>query len=80
MTNRTAPGPGPSEDNATKRVRRAEPITERTTRAGRVGYTFQIDAGVRLDGSRDRRRYTYPTLAEARRELRRISTEAAAGR
>lgn len=65
--------------SVTKRTRRAEPITKRTTRAGRVGYTFQIDAGVRLDGSRDRRRYTYPTLAEARRELRRISTEAAAG-
>jgi integrase len=69
----------PADATAVKRVRRAEPITKRTTRAGRVSYTFQIDAGWRLDGSRDRRRYTYPTLAEARRELRRISTEVAAG-
>jgi hypothetical protein len=79
MSNQTASDSKPADGKGTKRTRRAEPITKRTTRAGRVGYTFQIDAGVRLDGSRDRRRYTYPTLAEARRELRRISTEVAAG-
>jgi integrase len=79
MSNRTASGPEPAEGERTKRTRRAEPITKRTTRADRVGYTFEIDAGIRPDGSRDRRRYTYPTLAEARRELRRISTGVVAG-
>jgi integrase len=79
MSNRTASHPEPAEGETTKRTRRAEPITKRTTRAGRVSYTFQIDAGIRPDGSRERRRYTYPTLVEARRELRRISTEVVAG-
>lgn len=37
------------------------------------------DAGTKPDGSRDRRRYTYTTLAEAKREYARIMTEAAAG-
>ena len=66
-------------DTQPKRTRRAEPISKRTARNGRVSYTFQIDVGTRPDGSRDRRRYSYPTLAEARKEFRRISTEAAAG-
>lgn len=79
MNTRTAPDPGLADSEKTKRTRRAEPITKRTTRAERVNYTFQIDAGIRPDGTRDRRRYTYRTLAEARRELRRISTAAVAG-
>ncbi|MCP9276585.1 MULTISPECIES: site-specific integrase [Mycolicibacterium] len=62
-----------------RRTRRAEPISRKVARNGRVAYTFQTDVGTRPDGSRDRQRFTYPTLAEARREYRRISTEAAAG-
>ncbi|WP_255506128.1 hypothetical protein [Mycolicibacterium sp. 018/SC-01/001] len=62
-----------------KRTRRAEPITRKVARSGKVTYTFQTDVGTRPDGSRDRQRFTYPTLAEARREYRRITTEAAAG-
>jgi hypothetical protein len=62
-----------------KRTRRALPITKRAARNGKVSYTFQIDAGTKPDGSRDRRRYTYRTLAEAKREYARIMTEAAAG-
>jgi hypothetical protein len=62
-----------------KRTRRALPITKRVARSGKVSYTFQIDAGTKPDGSRDRRRYTYTTLAEAKREYARIMTEAAAG-
>jgi hypothetical protein len=62
-----------------KRTRRALPISKRIARNGKVSYTFQIEAGTKPDGSRDRRRYTYPTLAEARREYARIATEAAVG-
>ena len=40
---------------------------------------FQIDAGTKPDGSRDRRRYTYTKLAEAKPEYARIMTEAATG-
>ena len=50
-----------------------------SARNGKVSYTFQVDAGTKPDGSRDRRRYTYRTLAEAKREYARIMTEAAAG-
>jgi integrase len=66
-------------DETSKRSRRALPITKRIARNGKVSYTFQIDAGTKPDGSRDRRRYTYTTLAEARREYARITTEASAG-
>ncbi|MGR6521807.1 tyrosine-type recombinase/integrase [Rhodococcus erythropolis] len=62
-------------DNNSRKARRSEPITKRTAKNGSTSYTFQIDCGVRADGKRDRRRFTYSTLAEARREFRRISTE-----
>lgn len=60
-------------------ARRSEPINKHTSRNGTVSYWFQIDVGTKPDGSRDRRRFTYRTMAEARREYRRISTEVAAG-
>ena len=63
-----------------RRTRRAEPITKRTATNGVVSYEFRCDVGLRPDGSRDRRRFTFRTLAEARRELRRITSEVAAGR
>jgi integrase len=77
----TEPGvdPTPADREKTKRTRRALPITKRIARNGRVSYTFQLDAGTRPDGSRDRRRYTYPTLVKAKREYARIMTEAAGG-
>ena len=62
-----------------KRTRRAEPITRRNAKNGAVSYAFQVDIGVRPDGSRDRQRFSYPTLAEARREYRKITTEVATG-
>lgn len=62
-----------------KRTRRSEPITKRTAKSGAVSYTFQVDVGEKPDGSRDRRRFTYRTMAEARKEYRRIATEVAAG-
>lgn len=61
------------------RKRRAEPISKRTAANGAVSYEFRVDVGAKPDGSRDRRRFTYRTLAEARREYRRITTEVAAG-
>ncbi|MDV7099707.1 site-specific integrase [Gordonia amicalis] len=64
---------------ATMTRRRAEPISKRTAKNGSVTYEFRLDLGTRPDGGRDRRRFTYRTLAEARREYRRISTEVAAG-
>lgn len=63
----------------TKRTRRAEPITQHIAKNGTVSYWFQADVGVKADGSRDRRRFTYRTKAEARRELRRITSEVASG-
>lgn len=44
-----------------------------------MSYEFRADLGAKPDGSRDRRRFTYRTLAEARKELRRITSEVAAG-
>ena len=72
MSTEAAADPTPHDRETTKRTRRALPITKRVARSGKVSYTFQIDAGTRPDGSRDRRRYTYKTLAEARREYARI--------
>lgn len=79
MSAEIAEEPTTADEDAGKRTRRALPITKRIARNGKVSYTFQIDAGTKPDGSRDRRRYTYTTLAEARREYARITTEAAAG-
>ncbi|MEV6335622.1 hypothetical protein AB0M12_13020 [Nocardia vinacea] len=61
------------------KTRRAEPINTHTVDNGKVSYWFQIDVGVKPDGKRDRRRFTYTNKTEARREYRRISTEVAAG-
>jgi hypothetical protein len=79
MSTEAAVDPTPADREKTKRTRRALPITKRIARNGRVSYTFQLDAGTRPDGSRDRRRYTYPTLVKAKREYARIMTEAAGG-
>jgi integrase len=69
----------PTETAAARRTRRAEPITKRTAKNGTVSYEFRADVGVKPDGSRDRRRFTFRTYAEARREYRKISSEVAAG-
>ena len=63
----------------TKRTRRAEPITKRTAKNGSITYEFRADVGNKPDGTRDRRRFTYRTLSEARREYRRITSEVATG-
>lgn len=63
----------------TKRTRRAEPISTHTAKNGTTTYWFQVDVGVKPDGSRDRRKFTFRTKAEARREFRRITSEVAAG-
>jgi integrase len=67
--------PAEPEQAKAKRTRRAEPITKRTARSGDVSYEFRVEVGTKPDGSRDRRRFTCRTLAEARKELRRITTE-----
>ncbi|MBS4730152.1 hypothetical protein MSM1_18055 [Mycobacterium sp. SM1] len=69
----------PTKIAAARRTRRAEPITKRTAKNGTVSYEFRADVGVKPDGSRDRRRFTFPTYAEARREYRKISSQVAAG-
>jgi integrase len=79
MSTESAGDPTPADGEMTKRTRRALPITKRMARNGKISYTFQIDAGTKPDGSRDRRRYTYTTLAKAKREYARLMTEAAAG-
>ena len=70
--------PEPAQSRG-KRTRRAEPISKRVAKNGTVSYEFRADLGAKPDGSRDRRRFTYRTLAEARKELRRITSEVAAG-
>ena len=62
-----------------KQTRRSEPITKRTAKNGSIAYEFRADLGCKPDGTRDRRRFTYRTLAEARREYRRITSEVATG-
>ncbi len=62
-----------------RRTRRAEPITKRTAKNGAMSYEFRADVGIKPDGSRDRRRFTFRTLAEARAEFRRITSEVAKG-
>lgn len=68
-----------SADPQLKRARRAEPITKHKARNGAVTYNFRVDVGIGPDGTRLRQQFTYATLAEARREYRRITTEVAAG-
>lgn len=69
----------PAAPQPAKRTRRAEPINTHTAANGTTSYWFQADVGTKPDGSRDRRRFTYRTKAEARKELRRITSEVAAG-
>src|SRR6476620_11402965 len=54
MRTETAADPTPADREITKRARRALPLPKRTARSGKVSYTFQIDAGTKPDGSRDR--------------------------
>lgn len=74
MSTETDPQPA-----AAKRTRRAEPINTHMAKNGTVSYWFQLDLGTKPDGSRDRRKFTFRTKTEARKELRRISSEVAAG-
>ncbi len=62
-----------------RRTRRAEPITKRTAKSGAISYEFRADVGIKPDGTRDRRRFTFGTFAEARAEFRRITSEVAKG-
>jgi hypothetical protein len=54
MRTENAADPTLADREETKRTRRALPITKRVARNGKVSYTFQIDAGAKPDGSRDR--------------------------
>jgi hypothetical protein len=56
MSAETAADPTPADREKTTRTRRALPITKHVARNGKISYTFQIDAGTKPDGSRDRRR------------------------
>ncbi len=60
-----------------RRSRRSEPINSHTAGNGAKSYWFRVDVGAKPDGARDRQRFTYSTLKEARREYRRITTEVA---
>lgn len=62
-----------------KKSRRAEPINPYTAKNGKKSYSFQVDVGVKPDGSRIRQQFTYDTLKMARSEYRRISAAVAAG-
>ncbi|MDX1881864.1 tyrosine recombinase XerC [Mycolicibacterium sp. 120270] len=66
-------------DPQPRRSRRSEPITKHTAVNGKTTYRFRLDVGTRPDGSRERQWFTYATLAEARKEYRRICTEVEAG-
>ena len=58
--------------------RRAEP-RKRVAKNGTVAHEFRAEVGIKPDGGRDRLRFTCRTLAEARKQLRRITTEVTAG-
>ena len=58
--------------------RRAEP-SKRVAKNGTVAHEFRAEVGIKPDGGRDRLRFTCRTLAEARKQLRRITTEVTAG-
>ncbi|MEV0759446.1 site-specific integrase [Nocardia sp. NPDC050435] len=62
-----------------RRPRRAEPINRHEARNGKITYNFQVDVGTKPDGSRDRQQFTCRTMAEARREYRRITSAVADG-
>ncbi|WP_078313162.1 MULTISPECIES: tyrosine-type recombinase/integrase [unclassified Mycobacterium] len=68
-----------TEQGKPKRTRRAEPISQHTAKNGTVSYWFQVDVGTKPDGGRDRRKFTFRTKAEARREFRRITSEVSSG-
>lgn len=68
-----------AESTPATRPRRSEPINTHTARNGAVSYWFQLDVGTKPNGSRDRRKFTFRTKAEARKALRRISAAVAAG-
>ena len=78
----TDPPPGSSKSRPRKSSRRsprAEPITRRVAKNGIVSYEFRADVGFKPDGRRDRQRFSYSTHAEARKELRKLSSKVAAG-
>lgn len=75
MSTETPADPTPADREKTKRTRRAEPITKRIARNGAVSWEFRADVGVKPDGSRDRRRFTFRKYDQARKELRRITNE-----
>lgn len=79
MSTETTPTAQSDASSKGRRSRRAEPISKRVAKNGAITYEFRIDTGRRTDGNRDRRRYTFRTLAEARREYRRLSAEIASG-
>jgi hypothetical protein len=66
-----------AETIQTHPTRRADYPTQCEERCGHLHVSGRH--GARPDGSRERQRFTFPTLAEARREYRRITTEVAAG-
>jgi integrase len=68
----------PSNASKSRSRRRAEPITKRVAKNGTVSYEFRAEVGLKPDGRRDRRRFSFGTFAEARKELRKISSQVAA--
>ena len=78
----TEPSPPSKSGRArrsSRRSPRAEPIARRVAKNGTVSYEFRAIVGVKPDGSPERQRFSYRTLAEARKELRKITTQVAAG-
>jgi site-specific recombinase XerD len=76
---KTSPGETERPRKSSRQSPRAEPITRRVAKNGTVSYEFRAVVGVKPDGSPDRQRFSYRTVTEARKELRKISTNVAAG-
>jgi hypothetical protein len=64
-----------NDETQSKRTRRAEPITRRNAKNGAVTYTFQVDIGARIDGSRERQRFNLPKLDVSTGESRQKSRQ-----
>lgn len=75
----TSPDKTGRAGKSSRRSPRAEPITRRVAKNGAVSYEFRTVVGVKPNGSPERQRFSYRTLAEARKELRKITTQVAAG-
>jgi integrase len=60
-------------------LRRKEPIKKVTLKNGKIRWRFVIDVGVKSDGKRDQKTFTFDTLTDARKKRAEILTDVTRG-